>query len=337
MDVNYFKTQPLEILKDMAEKYYIQCTHCRYAIPYSKTKLNRNKVATISATLNTIIQEQVLIEKQKEFEQRLIQIRQEHNQQLQQVYNNAGDRENIDPNIKNMVLQSKANDIFKQLENILNPLTPCCNVAFEYGDDECEAVTCIRCNVRFCGLCLQRETCVRIADIPENRQCPVHFHVTQCPENIDFRGKYFTVPFYPKFRSYVRFGETWNNLIAFTENDDDLIDLLKDKIMPLIDGTNIKFELEDGTATIDTLGKHYVDVQLTIEQKAIIQQIFRPPPVERVRVRRRYQVRCGLCRALGHNRRRCPDRERLEDVAYHDDDNIPIDDYREIIDLLEDD
>jgi len=217
-------------------------------------------------------------------------------------------------------VSGKVNELFQEFENILNPLTPCCAMAFDYGAEECEAISCTRCNVRFCGLCLGRDTVVNIAEIPAHRQCPVHTHVTRCPENADFPGKYFTVPFYSKHTRDLRYARRWNDWIA-GEEDAEVIGLVKDRIEPWITDTNIRFVLEDGTPTIEALGNHYVDVQLTPEQRQLLNDRINPPRhnqqqeggVVRRRVRReRGEMRCGECGELGHNRRRHNRERQLE-------------------------
>jgi hypothetical protein len=141
----------------------------------------------------------------------------------------------------------------------------------------------------------------------------------RCLENVDFQGSYFTVPFYSKHTRDLRFARRWNDWIA-EEDDAELVGLIKNRIEPLVTGTNIHFAMEDGVATIDVLGNHYVDIRLTEEQRQLLQDRINPPPrqpaaggaARRERPRReRGEVRCGECGELGHNRRR-HDRERLQ-------------------------
>lgn len=314
----------------MAEKHYIPCANCNHAILYSRTKMNRNKVSEISIALNTVIMEQrVLVEEQRKHEEDIQRLRRQHTEELNQVAQQlqqaiqagGGGGVQLPDNIRQRIVSGKVNELFQEFENILNPLTPCCGMAFEYGAEECEAISCTRCNVRFCGLCLGRDTVVNIAEIPAHRQCPVHTHVTRCPENVDFPGKYFTVPFYSKHTRDLRFARRWNDWIA-EEEDAEVTELVKNRIEPLITDTNIRFVLEDGTATIEALGNHYVDVQLTAEQRQLLNDRINPPArqnqqqeggVARRRVRReRGEMRCGECRELGHNRRRHNRERQLE-------------------------
>jgi hypothetical protein len=289
--------------------------------------MNRNKVSEISIALNTVIMEQrVLVEEQRKHEEDIQRLRRQHTeelnqvaQQLQQAIQAGGGGVQLPDNIRQRIVSGKVNELFQEFENILNPLTPCCAMAFEYGAEECEAISCTRCNVRFCGLCLGRDTVVNIAEIPVHRQCPVHTHVTRCPENADFPGKYFTVPFYSKHTRDLRFARRWNDWIAEDE-DVEVTELVKNRIAPLITDTNIRFVLEDGTPTIEALGKHYVDVQLTVEQRQLLNDRINPPAVQpqeggvaRRRVRReRGEMRCGECGELGHNRRRHNRERQLE-------------------------
>lgn len=312
----------------MADKNYIPCANCKHPILYSRTKMNRNKVSAISIALNTVIMEQrVLVDEQRKHEEDIQRIRREHTEELNQVAQQlqqaiqagGGGGAQLPDNIRDRILSGKVNELFREFENILNPLTPCCAMAFEYGAEECEAISCTRCNVRFCGLCLGRDTVVNIAEIPVHRQCPVHTHVTRCPENADFPGKYFTVPFYSKHTRDLRFARRWNDWIA-EEEDAEVTELVKNRFTPLITDTNIRFVLEDGTATIEALGNHYVDVQLTAEQKQLLNERINPPARQpqqqggaRRRVRReRGEMRCGECRELGHNRRRHNRERQLE-------------------------
>ena len=312
----------------MADKNYIPCANCKHPILYSRTKMNRNKVSAISIALNTVIMEQrVLVDEQRKHEEDIQRLRREHTEELNQVAQQlqqaiqagGGGGAQLPDNIRDRILSGKVNELFREFENILNPLTPCCAMAFDYGAEECEAISCTRCNVRFCGLCLGRDTVVNIAEIPVHRQCPVHTHVTRCPENADFPGKYFTVPFYSKHTRDLRFARRWNDWIA-EEEDAEVTELVKNRFEPLITDTNIRFVLEDGTATIEALGNHYVDVQLTVEQRQLLNERINPPARQpqqqggaRRRVRReRGEMRCGECRELGHNRRRHNRERQLE-------------------------
>jgi hypothetical protein len=289
--------------------------------------MNRNKISEISIALNTVIMEQrVLVDEQRKHEEDIQRLRRQHTeelnqvaQQLQQAIQAGGGVAQLPDNIRHRILSGRVNELFQAFENILNPLTPCCAMAFEYGAEECEAISCTRCNVRFCGLCLGRDTVVNIAEIPAHRQCPVHTHVTRCPENADFPGKYFTVPFYSRHTRDLRFARRWNDWVA-GEEDAELIELVKNRIEPLIRGTNIRFVLEDGTSTMEALGNHYVDVQLTAEERLLLNERINPPVrqpqeggVARRRVRReRGEMRCGECGELGHNRRRHNRERQLE-------------------------
>lgn len=273
------------------------------------------------------MEQRVLVDEQRKHEEDIQRLHRQHMeelnqvaQQLQQAIQTGGESGQLPDNIRQRIFDAKVNELFQEFEKILNPLTPCCGIAFEYGAEECEAITCTRCNVRFCGLCLGQDTVVNIADIPAHRQCPVHTHVTRCPENIHFQGKYFTVPFYSIHTRDLRFAGSWNDLIAGEEND-EFIGSVKDRIEPLIPDTNIRFVLEDGTPTIEALGKHYVDVQLTAEQRQVLNDRINPHRqnqqqeggVARRRVRReRGEMRCGECGELGHNRRRHNRERQLE-------------------------
>jgi len=290
--------------------------------------MNRNKISEISIALNTIIMEQrVLVDEQRKHEEDIQRLRRQHTeelnqvaQQLQQAIQVGGGGAQLPDNIRQRIVDGKVNELFQEFENILNPLTPCCAMAFEYGAEECEAISCTRCNVRFCGLCLGRDTVINIAEIPVHRQCPVHTHVTRCPENADFPGQYYTVPFYSKHTRDLRFARRWNDWIAEEENA-EVMELVKNRFEPLITDTNIRFVLDDGTSTMEALGNHYVDVQLTAEEKLLLNERINPPVqqhpqeggVARRRVRReRGEMRCGECGELGHNRRRHNRERQLE-------------------------
>lgn len=95
------------------------------------------------------------------------------------------------------------------------------------------------------------------------------------PGECGFSREILYGPFYSKHTRDLRFARRWNDWIA-GEEDAEVIGLVKDRIEPWITDTNIRFVLEDGTATIEALGNHYVDVQLTAEQRQLLNDRINP-------------------------------------------------------------
>ena len=260
--------------------------------------------------------------------------------------------ENDGGNRRTVWLEKEVIRIYQRFEAILNPISPCCNRAFQYGDKQCDAITCQECKVRFCALCLKRNTVHEIARLNPAEECPVHAHVRVCPENQDYRGEYFTNPWYPLYRKECRFGDEWNDWIEETD-DDELIELVYERVKLIIEGTHLTFYMDDGTTELlkSLTGKYHIRMQMSQDEKNELCPTFRRErdrleaqrlvrerrdALERRRIRReerrrrarqvaraqlvvanpnpRGRRRCGRCHQEGHDRRRCPElmRERQQ-------------------------
>ena len=313
-----FGNVPVKEITKMVDEEYINCLACKKQMPYSTMKIDRVHIKTIVTSLNKIKQEQLLIEKDNEYQQKMLELRAEHSRQLLMVSKSGGE---LDDNTRQIVKTARVNDLFIHFEKKLNMFTPCCGRMFDIGATECEAVSCLQCNMIFCALCLTREGCFDKSRIVPHEVCPCHTHVTTCVENQDYRGSYFTSPFYAKCLNDKRFAAEWNEIIE-EEEDSEVITALKERILPLL-SENIKFTM-DGTSTLELLGKEYVVFDYTPEQKLFMQNQRHHNAaggaihVRRERPRqRRAPIQCGRCREVGHNRRRCPLllRERAEAEA----------------------
>jgi hypothetical protein len=319
--------KPLDILQDMAANHYIKCINhaCQKNIVFGKTKLDRNIVSALTTVIQSEIHKHVIIEKEREFEQRVERLRQEQLEQMRSAL--SGGNNNGNAALEANVREREVVEVFKMFMAILSPLTPCCGIAFEYNrgqNEECDAITCTNCNHKFCALCLKREACHRIQDIQPHAICPVHAHVQRCPENEHFRGSYFSKPFYAEYRMHLRFETAWNSWLA-DEEDEELVAMLLMRLRPILEDTNVKFTMDGGT-TKEILGKDFVVVQLPENHREILDENRRREIERRDREearrqrdeeRRRQRLerrrnepprrrRCGHCREEGHNRVNCP-------------------------------
>ena len=286
----------------------ISCIACKKPVSL-KGPLSKVDVSTIAFEINKIRNEIIEKRKEEEFEQRLQDVKDEHNRQLSQLsakrrklkHNNKKEddeeEEEFDPDaeekMKDMLVDAEVEKLFPRFEKMLYLLTPCCHQVFDA--DGCQAIECSKCKTSFCGLCLEEEFC--FSGDGEEKYRKSHDHVKNCLHNMHFKGDYFTHSFYPQYCCYRRFGEAWNDFL-YTENISmDLIARLLEKIKPLIIDSNL---ILDDTAQMT--------LKFTPEQEIIMN----PPPIPERRVRR---YRCGHCRDPGHNRARCPIRLRENEEA----------------------
>lgn len=350
------KRPTMDELQDMATNHYVRCVNqqCLEKLHFDDTKINRSLVSSLSNLIHIEMQEHIVIKKERECLEKIEKLKQEHLDLMEQVANGGGGG-GIEV-LHNAVRERRGDEIRKVLFNILNPLTPCCRTAFEYHKErhqECEAITCPICpnnnnkKMRFCGLCLDKETVMDVSHLLPNQECPVHLHVATCRENEHFPGEFYTKAFYSQYRLYLRFEMAFNNWLA-DEHDDQLIDMIVQQLVPILEGTYVKFELEGGMTTREVLGKPYVTVQLPEEHKVMLNhraerlanaraRIEREQDRERERERRvnnrrRHDRRlerreehfrprepqprlCGRCRQGGHNVRNCPIVRREREAA----------------------
>ena len=315
---------------------YIPCLACKKEMPYSSMKIDRIHVKTLTSSLLQLQRDDLINQKQNEYEKKMVAMKSDHAKQLQQVYYNRGD---LDENIVSMVKTSKINDLFEKCQEMLNMKTPCCGRLFDIGEAECEAVACQTCNTIFCALCLTGEGCFDKTRAPfplaDHEICPCHNHVSKCEDNQEFKGTYYTAPWYAKCLNDRRFSFWFNGVVdetvVFPPYDPlrpnqamppavvdsmEIIAELKRLLLPLV-SKNLKFETDDGISTLDFMGKDYVFFNFLPEQEQIIRQRRQnvhggavrghDGEVEQQQRRReRRPTQCGHCNRVGHNRRRCP-------------------------------
>ena len=257
----------------MRDNRYIACVNinCNEKIQYENLKkLHRIHVSNITRMIYQAIFYRENLKTEQNWQQKL-------EQREQELLNKCE-------------IQSKATIIYKKFEAILNPISPCCHRAFDYDNQECDAVTCEDCKVRFCGLCLGNNT---IYKINEDEVCPVHNHVKwDCLENRHYRGNYFTNPWYRYYRYECRFVDEWNDWIEETD-DDKLVELVYERIKMITIGTRISFFMDNGTTELlkSLTGKYHTRIQLTTAEENEL---------------KRKKRKCGICREIGHDRRQCP-------------------------------
>ena len=346
----------MEILPDakiveMTEDHF-PCIVCGADNNFLKTYLSPADVCHIMSYITQKKMSRKLLEMEKKRQEDLQKAEENYNQRLLQM--NAGNRD--------LYLNTEVDALVRRFVDLTTKFTPCCRKPFL--NDACAAITCEKCSIKFCGLCLKVSY-----KLPEkNNEC--HNHVMNCEDNIHFKGDFWVPEWYPQYNQYRRFAMEWNALIS-EDNNFELLSMVLKRLEPLIKDTIFSFKEDGGchegkftkeqqeqidnheakqlrTADMrrrhNRQNRHREQNEEDIEEGGEpVMEAAREPVVNGVVQRAVRRNRCSHCRELGHQRRRCPllreererHRERLENVNNNNDDAMEVEIIERPVEVIE--